>query len=590
MKTTKIFFAAALSALMLSACSSDDTALSQPAAEGEVAFQLTSSTVQAVAHRAATNLNETKLTSGDVSVFISTNYATQYTYTAQSDGSLTSASTAYYPNDGSEIDIAACYPASASSDASSAATFNVSADQSSDENYIASDLLWAQATGKSKASGSVALAFQHKMAKIIVNVTAGSGVTSIGNITLKNIKRRVSFTASTGVVSAAQEIGGNTDVLIGGNNNAACIPAQTLNGEFLTIVTDQGTATYSFTSSKEVVAGNQYTLNITVNRTNVGTTNTVSDWSSSGTITITPNTPRQTFDVTNNGLITFNVNGVQFTMVGVEGGAYSMTMGSTAVTGSLSDYYIGQTQVTNALWKAVMGSTPSNVFAASTDNGMTRDGTGANDEYPVQQVSYLDICGGTYSPRSTSVAVENSFLYKLNQLVADQLPAGKTFKLPTEVQWNYAAIGGKRSEGYTYAGSNYLEKVAWWGHDGSPRHSYTNPSSATIYGNSGAHTHPVGLLMPNELGLYDMSGNVWEWCQDWYNGTINSGNTSLGANYCNSNEANAQDIARSPYTDHDKVLRGGGWYDAAGGCPVSHRGNNFPFIRHWSFGFRLVLQ
>ena len=287
MKTTKIFFAAALSALMLSACSSDDTALSQPAAEGEVPVQLTSSTVQAVAHRAATNLNETKLTSGDVSVFISTNYATQYTYTAQSDGSLTSASTAYYPNDGSEIDIAACYPASASSDASSAATFTVSENQSSDPQYIASDLLWAQATGKSKASGSVALAFQHKMAKIIVNVTAGSGVSTISTITLKNIKRRVSFTASTGVLGTAEEVdGSHTDVIVGGNNNAAVIPPQTLSGQFLTIVTDQGTATYSFASAKVVEAGNYYQLNITVNRTNVGVTNTIGAWTGSGTANV----------------------------------------------------------------------------------------------------------------------------------------------------------------------------------------------------------------------------------------------------------------------------------------------------------------
>lgn len=227
---------------------------------------------------------------------------------------------------------------------------------------------------------------------------------------------------------------------------------------------------------------------------------------------------------------TFTVNGVSFTMVGVKGGTF--TMGATSEQGSdadsdekpthqvtLSDYYIGETEVTQELWKAVMGSNPSYL-------------SGTN--LPVERVSWDDC---------------QTFITKLNQLT------GKNFRLPTEAEWEYAARGGQKSRGYKYAGSNTLSDVAW----------YTD--------NSGSKTHPVKQKQANELGLYDMSGNVWEWCQDWFG----------------SYTSNAQTNPTGPSSGSNRVFRGGSWLSNAFGCRVASRGGNSPGARGNYLGFRVVL-
>jgi len=168
------------------------------------------------------------------------------------------------------------------------------------------------------------------------------------------------------------------------------------------------------------------------------------------------------------------VGEVEFEMVYVEGGTF--TMGGTSEQGSdafddekpthrvtLSAFHIGKYEVTQGLWREVMGSNPS----------LNK----AGDDYPVERVSWEDC---------------QEFVRKLNART------GLKFRLPTEAEWEYAARGGRKSRGYKYSGSNSLGDVAWY------------------EANSGGGTHPVGRKSPNELGLYDMSGNVWEWCQDWY--------------------------------------------------------------------------
>lgn len=228
---------------------------------------------------------------------------------------------------------------------------------------------------------------------------------------------------------------------------------------------------------------------------------------------------------------TFTVNGVQFTMVAVEGGTF--TMGATSEQGSdardnekpahkvtLSDYYIGQTEVTQALWEAVMGSNPS-----------YRRG----DNLPVGNVSWNDC---------------QVFIQKLNQLT------GKQFRLPTEAEWEYAARGGRKSRGYKYAGGNNIGSVAWYDD------------------NSGGRTHPVATKQANELGIYDMSGNVWEWCSDWYDGY----------------QSSSQSDPHGPLLGLGRVDRGGGYFDNfndARTCRVSRRDNNTPDCRYLNFGFRL---
>ncbi|MBO7279020.1 MAG: SUMF1/EgtB/PvdO family nonheme iron enzyme [Bacteroidales bacterium] len=217
-------------------------------------------------------------------------------------------------------------------------------------------------------------------------------------------------------------------------------------------------------------------------------------------------------------------------MVFVEGGTFQM--GATSEQGSdayddekpvhsvtLSDFYIGKYEVTQAQWKAVMGKNPSRF---------------QGDNLPVENVSWNDI---------------QEFIKKLNRLT------GKRYRLPTEAEWEYAARGGKKSKGYKYAGSNSIGEVAWYD------------------SNSGYETHPVGQKQPNELGLYDMSGNVWEWCQDWY------------GNYNSSSQTNPSGPASGSY----RVLRGGSWYRSARYCRVSDRSFNYPSNWYYFYGFRLVL-
>ena len=274
----------------LASCSSSDN-MHPEQTDGRVPVELTNNIIGAVT-RAATTLNESALTTGDITVRTSEAYATAYTYTAGAEGAMTSTAPAYYPAGGASIDIVAYSPANANDGTSE--TFTVSADQSSDDAYIASDLLWAKVENKNSASGAVNIAFAHKMAKIIVNVTAGNGISTIQSITLKNIKRQCTFDYASGAVSDVAEVSGATDVAVttGGTTassiGAACIPAQALIGDFIEITTDKGTATYRLSSAKPVSAGRYYTINLTLNLAAVGTTNTIEAWSDYGSVNILP--------------------------------------------------------------------------------------------------------------------------------------------------------------------------------------------------------------------------------------------------------------------------------------------------------------
>ena len=233
---------------------------------------------------------------------------------------------------------------------------------------------------------------------------------------------------------------------------------------------------------------------------------------------------------------TFTVNGVSFDMVAVEGGAF--VMGATPEQGNdaesnekpahnvtLSDYYIGKFEVTQDLWLAVMGSWPGPAPS---------DSCGVGDDYPAYYVSWDDCY---------------SFVRKLNQLT------GVNFRLPTEAEWEYAARGGSKSMGYRYSGSNIIDDVAW----------YAN--------NSGGKAHPVGTKSPNELGIYDMSGNVYEWCQGWY------------GSYGSDPQTNPQGPSSGP----GRVFRSGSRGSNAKSCRVSNRCNDHPNYRNSIYGFRLAL-
>ncbi len=191
----------------------------------------------------------------------------------------------------------------------------------------------------------------------------------------------------------------------------------------------------------------------------------------------------------------------------------------------MNAFWIGKTEVTQAQWKAVMGDNPSNF---------------KGDNLPVEQVSWDDC---------------KAFCVKLNKLFAGNLPPGYRFDLPTEAQWEYVARGGNKSKGYQYSGSNDIATVAWY------------------QDNSGSKPHPVGLgKTPNELGLYDMTGNVREWCRDQYE----------------------RGYARDPEflrgnKGSDRVSRGGSWNDNARYCRSWYRYCLVPTSRRGYLGFRLAL-
>ena len=229
---------------------------------------------------------------------------------------------------------------------------------------------------------------------------------------------------------------------------------------------------------------------------------------------------------------TFTVNGVSFEMIAVEGGTF--TMGATSEQGSdayddekpahqvtLSSYYIGKTEVTQELWQAVMGSNPSKF-------------SGTN--LPVEKVSWEDC---------------QSFVIKLNELT------GKNFRLPTEAEWEYAARGGNKSNGFKFSGGNNIAEVAWYSKNGNKI------------------SHPVATKAPNELGIYDMSGNVWEWCSDWYSSSY----------YTSSSQTNPT----GPNSGSYRVYRGGSWSGNDRYCRVSHRDSNYPSYRFNYVGLRLAL-
>ena len=237
---------------------------------------------------------------------------------------------------------------------------------------------------------------------------------------------------------------------------------------------------------------------------------------------------------------TFTVGGVTFKMIYVEGGTF--TMGATSEQGddaydrekpthsvTLSSYSIGETEVTQALWQAVMGQKPT------SDGSQWSSTYGLGGNYPAYHVSWNDC---------------QDFIRRLNALT------GENFRLPTEAEWEYAARGGNKSRGYKYAGSNNIDNVAWY------------------YDNSGSQTHNVATKSPNELGLYDMSGNVWEWCQDWY-GSYSSG---------------SQTNPTGPSSGNSRVGRGGCWGRSARECRVSYRYYDTPVSRSSGLGLRLALQ
>lgn len=237
------------------------------------------------------------------------------------------------------------------------------------------------------------------------------------------------------------------------------------------------------------------------------------------------------------------VSGFSFDMVYVEGGTFRMggteEQGEDAWVGekpvhsvTLSDYYIGKYEVTQGLWKAVMGTGVEEQMEKAGVSGLY----GVGDDYPMYYVSWDEA---------------QEFVSKLSELT------GKKYVLPTEAQWEYAARGGVKSRGYKYSGSNTIDGVAWYWGNSEEKYS----------------TSSVGTKLPNELGIYDMSGNVCEWCSDWYGDYSDVSQTD----------------PTGPSSGSCRVVRGGSWLHDARDCRVSYRLDGYPDVRYDLLGFRVAL-
>ena len=210
------------------------------------------------------------------------------------------------------------------------------------------------------------------------------------------------------------------------------------------------------------------------------------------------------------------VEGGTFTMGCIGAGCHSETVPAHEVT--LSSFHISKYQVTQKLWETVMGYNPSSF---------------KGENLPVEQVSWNEAM---------------NFIIRLNEIT------GKNYSFPTEAQWEFAAKGGNESKGYIYSGSNDLDLVAWYGYN--------------TYG-----TQPVGTKEPNELGIYDMSGNVYEWVNDWF------------GNYPYLPQIDPQ----GPYSGSLKVARGGGWFSVNWACQTTFRVSGSLYQTSDYPGFRLAL-
>jgi sulfatase modifying factor 1 len=231
-------------------------------------------------------------------------------------------------------------------------------------------------------------------------------------------------------------------------------------------------------------------------------------------------------------------DGFTFEMIEVQGGVFTMGSeedGETAHKVKLSSFFIGKYPVTQGLWKAVMGE--------GNDPSYWK-----GEKRPVETVSWEDA---------------QAFCEKLRKL------SGKNYRLPTEAEWEYAARGGQLTKNYTYAGSNKLKEVGWYRE------------------NSYGETHQVGEKYPNELGIYDMSGNVWEWCQDWYGDYDKQAGNIIQRTFF---KQPVITDPKGPKTGKYRVVRGGSWFGNPRFCRCADRGLVNPRGSNPGLGFRLGLS
>lgn len=476
--------------------------------------------------------------------------------TADGSGGLTIAPDRYLAMGEQEVWIDAYHPSAGTGDEYPGTAFTVRADQSGDAGYQASDLMYGSGVVKRQLdSYTVAtgvLRMRHLMARIIVSVAKGDGVSSIRGVRIVSGWRTVSLVdnGTLGIhlsenvtlenhTGLSDQITPTEPVTMYSGESAAAITCTALlppqqmavSLAWLEVETDRGIVRYRFTADQTLQSGYSYQLNVAPSAPQAGTTVAMTGWSQNTGSTTAPTTAQSAPN-------TYYVGDQAFKMVPVKSGA-SAYRGTTAIAAPGYDYYIGETEVTNGLWAAVGLAKPA--VKASGATTATAGQCSDADNYPVQMVNLNGANAAAHN-----IWALNGFLDKLNQMTEGQRPAGYRFCLPSLAEWRYAAAGGIHSRSYTYSGSNTVTDVAW--------HS----------GNAGGSCHPVAQLQPNELGIYDMSGNMQEFIRD---------------------KSSGSDAAK-PY-----MYAGGGWRNSTDQQLYSDRyGDNYDGHGQDDVGFRLCLR
>ena len=404
-------------------------------------------------------------------------------------------------------------------------TFTVAQNQHSADDYRRSDLMYASATAvrgvpgtTAYAPATAALIFRHKMAKIIVKVRTAdtSAALNIKAVRMVRGYRSISFDseadsracrlgsvlgtpvtgAASGWITLYEDATGTTDLTAAG---VCCLvpPQRIAAGDLLLVETARGSVSYKLATDQTLREGCVYTATLgDISDYQLGQSVTIDAWSLNGSATV-QSRPAS---------MPFYVNGVLLNMIFVEGGAYTDTRGTHTFTGTLTDYYVAETEVTNALYKAAVGTLPpwyDTAASGYTIKTGSPDRTG--DLYPVQGL-FAKNCLEAYG--ATPALVD-----ALNTATESQRPKGWRFDITSVAQWYYAACGGKYTHHYNYAGSDSQGTVAAGPVTDGPNLPATKAA--------------------NELGLYDMTGNMWENCKDRYTDMAGyaAADGDLGADY-----------------------------------------------------------